>query len=91
MDIATMTGLVALAVLGLTCTVLALWCEYKDGLVGHLCLVSIATMVLYTVADAAENHYEFLPAMVVVYVAMAVFMLRHALRAWRYRDKADKN
>ena len=90
MDTVTLVGLVALTILGLTCTALALWCEYKDGVVGHLCLATIATLVLYTVVGATEIDYELLPAMVGVYVAMAVFMLRHALRAWHYRDKVDR-
>lgn len=88
MDAVTMIGMAALAVLGLTCGALALWCEYRDGVVGHLCLATVATLALYAAIDATENEYELLPVTAGVFVAMAVFMLRHALRAWRFRGRA---
>jgi hypothetical protein len=88
MDNITLIGLFALAVLGITCATLALWCKYKDGVFGHLALGLVALCALVVLVDATEEGgYELLPTSAGIFVAMAIFMLRHASRAWQHRDR----
>lgn len=89
MDMTTIVGIAALAVLGVVCGALALWCEYRDGIVGHLALALCAICALVVVLEGLDaDEYRLLPTSAGVFVAMAVFMLRHAWRAWRFRGNS---
>lgn len=90
MDTLTIIGVCAAGVLGTTCATLALWCKYRDGILGHVSLAGVAICALIVVLDATdESEYELLPTTTGVFVAMAVFMLRHAWRAWQHRDRKN--
>lgn len=91
MDITTLIGLAALMVLGATCGTLALWCKYKDGVLGHAALGVVAVCALLVGIDWLDGaHYQFLPTTTGVLVAIAVFMVRHFVRALRFsRRKSD--
>lgn len=88
MDTITLIGVIAVAVLGIICTLLALWCQYKDGVVGHLALGTVAICAIVVVFEATDGAgYEMRPTTTGIFVATALFMLRHACRAWQHRDK----
>jgi hypothetical protein len=86
MDTITLIGICSLFVLGVTSGVLALWCEYNDGIIGHASLALMTVCTLVVVMDALDGSaYQFLPTTTAMFSAMACFMLRHAFRAWRFR------
>ena len=88
MDTTTLIGVISLVILGATSAALALWCEYKDGVLGHVSLALMALCALVVVMGAVEGAgYQFLPTTTLTFAAMAGFMLRHAYRAWRFRVK----
>jgi hypothetical protein len=86
MDTITLIGVIAVVILGATSGFLALWCEYKDGVFGHVSLALMALVALMVVGSVLEGvRYEFLSTTTAMLVGMACFMLRHAYRAWRFR------
>lgn len=86
MDTITLIGIISLAVLGVTCGVLALWCKYKDGVIGHIALAWVSLCSLVVVIDALDGvNYSFLPTTSGTFAAMALFMVRHAYRAYRFQ------
>lgn len=88
MDTTTLIGVISLVILGATSGFLALWCEYKDGVLGHISLAAMAIVALVVVMESLEGAgYQFLPTTTTTFAAMAGFMLRHAYRAWRFRRK----
>lgn len=79
----------ALAVLGIVCLWLAVWCKYNDGIVGKLALGAAGIACVAAVIHAAQGvpHLAFAdPVVQLLVVAFAVFMARHLWRRrWRFR------
>lgn len=76
-------AIISLAALFTVCVGLAFWCEYEDGIVGHAALALMATMSGLTLLDIANgSRYEFSEMGAWLYLGMAMFMLRHAMRAF---------
>lgn len=74
-------AVMSLLVLGVVCTVLALWCKYNDGLIGKMGLAAVALSSGVGVIHYVERHgpdYDAICA--VVFVGMAIFMVRHLWR-----------
>jgi uncharacterized membrane protein YeaQ/YmgE (transglycosylase-associated protein family) len=91
MDITTIIGLVSMLVLGAICGALALWCKYKDGVLGHAALGLVAICALVVAIDWWEGAvYQFLPTTAGVLLAMALFMTRHFVRAVWFSRKDCK-
>jgi len=72
----------ALVVMMCVCIALALWCEYKDGIFGHLGLILVGVSSFLVLLDMANGTvYQYQPLTVFLFVGIAIFMLRHLIRA----------
>ncbi len=87
LTIITVIALVIIAILSIS---LALWCEYKDGIFGHAALAvmgSCAILMLIGIWHGQDFHYNTLS--VGMFIGMAVFLLRHAINAIRFRKRRE--
>lgn len=93
MDTVTIVGTLSLLVLGSLSTALALWCKYKDGVIGHLALAAIAVVSLaigFNTILQEPDTPRFHPGITALILAVTVFMLRHAARAWHFRNSEKR-
>lgn len=88
------------AILAASCFLM--WAEnYEDGIVGHAglaCMAMAAFVVLYSAWHGTQ--YEFQPSSMVLFVGIAIFMLRHTYRfirfscggkfAWKRKEPAGR-
>lgn len=67
---------------------LALWCQYKDGIFGHLALVLMGgsgTLLLMGIYQGRDFYLH--PLVVGILLGIAIFLVRHALNALRFRKR----
>lgn len=78
-----------IAIVAIACF-LAFWSEYKDGIFGHIALAMIAgsaVLMLIGIWQGLDFYYH--PLVVGMFIGMALFLLRHAVNAIRFRRRQE--
>jgi len=83
--IATVFTLGAMAAI-LAASCFLMWSKnYEDGVVGHAGLIGMAIATFVVLYSAVKGtQYDFQPSSIVLFVSIAIFMVRHAYRFVRF-------
>ncbi len=79
-------GLSLIVIIGI-CVALVFWHDYEDGIVGCISLGIMAVPALPMLIGLWHGYdLYYSPLVTAMITGMAIFLLRHAYRAWRFRS-----